>query len=89
MPASGEIYITTLPDQENVSILIEDTGSGIVDDQREDIFEPFVSSKERGLGLGLTVSYGVVTAHGGSLTLMPPSGRGACFRLTLPAYKTS
>ncbi len=89
MPTGGKIFITTFADEGNVSILIEDTGFGINDEQREDIFEPFVSSKDRGLGLGLTVSYGVVTAHGGSLTLMSPSNDGACFKLSLPAYKTN
>jgi len=89
MPVGGEISITTFPDEGSVSVLIEDTGFGIDEEQREDIFEPFVSSKEQGLGLGLTVSYGVVTAHGGSLTLMAPSACGACFQLSLPAYKTN
>jgi signal transduction histidine kinase len=37
----------------------------------------------------LTVSYGVVTAHEGSLTLLPPGDRGACFRLTLPIYSAN
>ncbi len=86
MPNGGEIIIHSMLEQENVSILIEDTGPGILDDQREEIFEPFVSSKEKGLGLGLTVSYGVVTAHGGSLTLLPQNEKGARFKLSLPAY---
>jgi signal transduction histidine kinase len=89
MPDGGEISITTFQEQNHVTIQIEDTGMGIREDQREEIFEPFVSSKERGLGLGLTVSYGVVTAHGGSLILMPPSEQGACFKLSLPAYPSS
>ena len=86
MPNGGEIIIQSMLEQENVSVLIEDTGPGIRDDQHEEIFEPFVSSKEKGLGLGLTVSYGVVTAHGGSLTLLPQHEKGARFKLSLPAY---
>ena len=89
MPTGGEISILTSLDQGNISVFIEDTGPGIVEEHREDIFEPFVSYKEKGLGLGLTISYGVVTAHGGSLTLMPSSEEGgARFRLTLPVFET-
>lgn len=89
MPTGGKISIRTSSSRENISVFITDTGYGIVDEQREDIFEPFVSYKEKGLGLGLTISFGVTTAHGGSLTLMPsPEEGGACFRLTLPAYET-
>ncbi len=86
MPKGGEISITSRQEAENVVVLVEDTGPGILEDQREEIFEPFVSSKEKGLGLGLTVSYGVVIAHGGSLTLLPSDGKGARFKLSLPAY---
>lgn len=84
MPNGGEIRIISLFDQENVSIIIKDSGSGITSIPRDDIFEPFISTKEKGLGLGLTVSYGIVTAHGGSLVLMPPSDGGASFKLSLP-----
>ena len=86
MPSGGEISITTDLDDQNISILIADTGTGIQIESREEIFEPFVSSKEKGLGLGLTVSYGVITAHNGSLNLVPEYDRGACFRILLPAY---
>lgn len=86
MQNGGEITISSVREQDNVSVLVEDTGPGILDDRREEIFEPFVSSKDKGLGLGLTVSYGVVTAHGGSLILLPQNGKGARFRLSLPAY---
>ena len=86
MTNGGDIFITTNQERKNVSVWIEDSGPGILEEQREEIFEPFVSSKDKGLGLGLTVSYGVVIAHGGSLTLVPPDGKGACFKLSLPAY---
>ena len=86
MSNGGEIFVTTALEQDDISILVEDTGPGISFENQENIFEPFVSSKDRGLGLGLTVSYGVVTAHGGSLTLVSDRGRGACFCLLLPAY---
>jgi two-component system NtrC family sensor kinase len=87
MPSGGKITITTAYRDGNVLALVADSGPGITLNEREDIFGPFVSSKEKGLGLGLTVSYGVVTAHGGSLTLLPEGDRGACFQVLLPAYE--
>jgi len=86
MPSGGEITIKTIPADNDIAIIVADTGPGVAMGENEEIFEPFVSSKEKGLGLGLTVSYGVVTAHGGSLTLVPDYEGGACFRMILPAY---
>lgn len=86
MTMGGDIKISTTLDDEMVSVYVADTGPGISLETGEEVFEPFVSSKEKGLGLGLTVSYGVITAHGGSLTLDPDYEQGACFRLQLPAY---
>ena len=87
LPDGGAITLKTSLNQQEVSVLIEDTGLGIAESQRENIFEPFVSYKEKGLGLGLTISYGIVTAHGGSLELISTSGGGSCFRLLLPAFQ--
>jgi signal transduction histidine kinase len=85
MPDGGEILIQTGMVDHHVIIRIEDTGSGVPVIVRENIFEPFVSTKEERLGLGLTVSYGIVTAHGGNLELLLKSGRGAQFQIILPA----
>jgi signal transduction histidine kinase/FixJ family two-component response regulator len=89
MPEGGEIFIQSAPFYENlenpgVEILIEDTGNGIPEGEKDHIFEPFVSTKEHGTGLGLAVSYGIVTAHGGSINLIQGKGKGACFRIFLP-----
>jgi two-component system NtrC family sensor kinase len=67
-----------------IDILVEDSGPGVAAEDRERIFEPFVSTKENGTGLGLAVSYGIVAAHGGTLSLVNGGGKGACFRITLP-----
>jgi signal transduction histidine kinase len=87
MPNGGTITLKTSSNLQDVSVFIEDTGLGIADSQRDNIFEPFVSYKEKGLGLGLTISYGIVTAHGGSLELFSTSDNGATFRLLLPAFQ--
>jgi len=84
MPSGGELRVTARPVREMVEILIQDTGPGVPEDMRSRIFEPFVSTKQGGTGLGLSVSYGIVSAHGGSLDLISDRGPGACFRVTLP-----
>jgi signal transduction histidine kinase/FixJ family two-component response regulator len=84
MPGGGEIRISARPLRNMVEIQIQDTGPGIPEELRGRIFEPFVSSKEGGTGLGLSVSYGIISAHGGSLDLVPDRGPGACFRVMLP-----
>lgn len=85
MPGGGKIYIDTGRRKQNVEITVEDSGPGVPEDQRDKIFEPFVSTKEGGTGLGLAVSYGIISAHGGNLELIAGRSRGACFRITLPA----
>jgi signal transduction histidine kinase len=65
--------------------LFQDNGPGIPLESQADIFEPFFSTKDRGTGLGLTVSYNIVTAHGGVLELLADRSPGACFRLFLPS----
>ena len=84
LPGGGEISIETVSSKSGVDIVVEDTGPGFPEVEREQIFEPFISTKENGTGLGLAVSYGIVVAHGGTLRLENGSGKGACFRITLP-----
>lgn len=62
-----------------VEILFLDTGPGIPSEARKHIFEPFVSSKEEGTGLGLAVSYGIITAHGGTLEFIDEENRKSIF----------
>ena len=84
MPGGGELHISARPVRDMVEILIQDSGAGVPEEIRSRIFEPFVSTKQGGTGLGLSVSYGIVSAHGGSLDLMSDRGPGACFRVILP-----
>jgi len=85
MPEGGKLYIETAVRKNSAELTVEDTGAGVGENLREHIFEPFVSTKEGGTGLGLAVSYGIITAHGGSLDLAAGRGRGACFKITLPS----
>ncbi len=87
MPDGGEIRVTARLAKNMVEMLFQDTGPGISPEYRNRIFEPFMSTKDKGIGLGLSVSYGIVIAHGGSLDLLPDRGTGACFRVLLPVGK--
>jgi two-component system NtrC family sensor kinase len=73
-----------------VRIEVTDTGSGIAGDARAHIFEPFFTTKKEGegTGLGLSVSYGIVSAHGGTIEVMETGPTGTTFRVTLPAVST-
>jgi signal transduction histidine kinase/CheY-like chemotaxis protein len=84
MPAGGKLEIRARERDRGVEMTFQDTGPGIPENKRNDIFEPFFSTKEGGTGLGLTVSYNIVTAHGGTLDLVNGNKPGACFRLFLP-----
>lgn len=84
MPAGGDLKISAQTVDHGIEIIFQDSGPGIPEDRRNNIFEPFFSTKDGGTGLGLTVSYNIVTAHGGTLDLLVEREPGACFRLFLP-----
>lgn len=68
-----------------IQIQIRDTGSGIAEEHMPHIFEPFFSTKgEKGTGLGLWVSNGIIQSHGGSLQVRSRIGQGTTFSITLP-----
>ena len=75
----------TEPSRATVVLEVEDDGPGIPPHVKDRIFEPFFSTKTvgEGQGLGLSIAFGIVTAHAGTLELVP-TDRGACFRVTLP-----
>ena len=86
MPQGGELQVTARREGDLVALEIRDTGTGIPPHARPHIFEPFFTTKREGegTGLGLSVSYGIAAAHGGTLSLVETSERGTCFRLSLP-----
>jgi len=69
---------------EAMDVRIADNGPGVDAEAAARMFEPFVTSKASGLGLGLALSRSIVEAHGGRLHFEPAEGGGACFCLTLP-----
>jgi two-component system, NtrC family, sensor histidine kinase HydH len=86
--AEPKISVSMARDSNNgiagVSAEIRDSGPGVREELREQIFNPFVSSKKTGVGLGLSIVAKIVDDHGGSIQLISPSGSGACFRVFLP-----
>jgi C4-dicarboxylate-specific signal transduction histidine kinase len=75
---------SNLDDPENVTVTVEDSGSGIDPENLERIFDPFFSTKSEGMGLGLAICRSIIVAHGGRLWATSKAGRGATFHLTLP-----
>jgi signal transduction histidine kinase len=86
MPAGGTLTIKTMWQEGWVSILIEDTGQGIEKENMDKIFLPFFTTKEvdEGTGLGLSVVYGIVNEHGGSIEVDSKKGRGTTFEIKFP-----
>jgi nitrogen-specific signal transduction histidine kinase len=83
MPNGGRLTIETKKDGEHMLVRISDSGPGISAEDRSKIFMPFFSTKEKGMGLGLTIAQRIVESHGGRVEL-EPSEEGACFTITLP-----
>jgi two-component system, LuxR family, sensor kinase FixL len=75
---------TTVVDRDTVGVSVLDNGSGIQADILDQLFEPFVTTKQQGLGLGLTICRSIATAHGGQLWAGNNEDRGSAFRLLLP-----
>lgn len=90
MPEGGELIIEAKnKPQDKVRIEFADIGCGIPSGNLERIFEPFFTTriKERGIGLGLSVSYQIIKAHKGTIDVASRPDKGAVFTITLPAVK--
>ncbi len=80
-----QVTISTIPHGDDlVRVTVHDSGAGVPDDLRESIFEPFVTTKGDGLGMGLAICRTIVEAHSGRLELNEEVGAGTSFRFTLP-----
>ena len=69
---------------DTVEISVRDTGRGVPADKLERIFDPFFSTKSKGIGMGLSISRSIIDAHGGRLWAENNVDQGATFRFTLP-----
>jgi two-component system sensor histidine kinase HydH len=87
MPQGGTLEIVLRKCDDSVELAVVDTGPGITPLMRGRLFQPFATSKETGVGLGLVISRRIAEDHGGSLTEQGPAEGGACFVLRLPLTK--
>ncbi|MBI5092647.1 MAG: GAF domain-containing protein [Candidatus Hydrogenedentes bacterium] len=87
MPQGGNLTVKTKRAAEGSEVLIADSGPGVPDQDASLIFMPFFSTKEQGMGLGLTVANRIMQQHEGQLKLVVTQEPGGAFALSLPASK--
>lgn len=86
MPDGGSLYVSLTQEGSDICISVQDTGCGIAENEITKIFEPFFSGKKEGngVGLGLSVAFGIVEAHGGRLEVSSVVGQGSTFTVRIP-----
>ena len=84
MGDGGEIIVEAARDADGDSIVLRDTGPGVAQEIRETVFEPLVTTRAKGIGLGLTICRQIIEHHDGSLELIDKDKPGAAFRIRLP-----
>jgi two-component system NtrC family sensor kinase len=86
MPKGGTLFIRTSKEDNRILIRIQDTGIGIPEEIRAKIFEAFFTTKQKvkGVGLGLSVCYGIIKDHGGDIKVESQEGKGTTFAINLP-----
>jgi signal transduction histidine kinase len=89
MPDGGTLTFRLAHQARQIVLEIEDTGIGIPAEDLPKIFEPFFTTKEigKGTGLGLAVTYGIVTEHQGKLSVRSNPGKGTTFTIYVPVHK--
>ncbi len=86
MPKGGTLTVRTTREDNKVLIHIQDTGAGIPEEIRDKIFEAFFTTKQKvkGVGLGLSVCYGIIKDHGGEIKVESEVDKGTSFKIHLP-----
>jgi two-component system NtrC family sensor kinase len=89
MPSGGTLTVRTAREDQKVSVHIQDTGVGIPEEIQNKIFEAFFTTKQKvkGVGLGLSVCYGIIKDHGGEIRVESEEGKGTTFIISLPIEK--
>jgi two-component system sensor kinase FixL len=79
-----ELLIATSPvEHDMIEVSVADTGQGLSEEIAERLFQPFVTTKPAGMGVGLSISKRIIEAHGGKMWAEPNPGGGTVFRFTL------
>ncbi len=84
MPDGGSLTIATEIKGDFFTVKIQDTGEGIPEEDIIRIFDPFFSTKSSGVGLGLSICYGIVVSHGGIIGVENETNKGTIFTISLP-----
>jgi signal transduction histidine kinase len=84
MPNGGALKVTIRALPKEVQVQVSDSGPGIAPEDRERIFNPFVTTRDSGTGLGLAITQRIIQGHGGRIILDSRPGEGACFTVCLP-----
>jgi two-component system sensor histidine kinase HydH len=84
-PPDATVTVKTRQTGEGVEITVLDRGEGVAAEHREQIFNPFFTTKAAGVGLGLAISARIVGEHGGTIRVDSEPGRGAAFTVALPS----
>lgn len=85
MPDGGELLVgVEIVNEGEIQVRVQDYGCGISEEDMAKLFTPFFSTKPRGTGLGLAVSYGIVSDHGGEIKVSSTAGNGTEFIVLLP-----
>ena len=86
MPQGGTLTVRTEREEQRILIHIQDTGMGIPEGIRNKIFDAFFTTKQKvkGVGLGLSVCYGIIKDHGGEVKVESEEGKGSTFTISLP-----
>ncbi|TNF23339.1 MAG: PAS domain-containing sensor histidine kinase [Deltaproteobacteria bacterium] len=86
MPDGGTLTVRCRPDGDAVALEVADTGVGMPPEVAAQVFDPFFTTRDigEGTGLGLSVSHGIIVAHGGTIEVRSEPGRGASFSVRLP-----
>ena len=85
VPTRELVVATSAAPNNMVEISVADTGSGIAPEIADQLFQPFVTTKSHGMGVGLSISRTIIESHGGSITHRPKPAGGTIFTFTLPA----
>ncbi len=84
MQRGGTLSLSIHAINDELKLVVQDTGTGIPEDKLGKIFEPYYTTKENGTGLGLTLTYKIIKEHGGDVTVLSRQGQGSTFTITIP-----
>lgn len=84
MDGAGQLAVRIEPGKDSLRIYVSDTGKGIPEEDRDKVFDPFFTKKDKGTGLGLAIVMNVINKHGGEISVVSQENMGTVFEIDLP-----